>query len=184
MQTTDSAPATRADLSLTFHRYLTLTTFRRTGEAVPTVVWFVAHAGKLYVRTARSSGKVKRIRHTDRVLVAPASVLGHQRGLTVVGHARVLPQLEATAFETLIDAKYGFQSRAFNLFGDLRDGLDTAIMEITLDPGPGTEALLLEAMPEPQRAREFAIAASLVTAGALGIGSTLLVLRRLWRARR
>ena len=42
--------------------YLNLATFRRSGAAVETPVWFAAHAGRLYVFTEADAGKVKRLR--------------------------------------------------------------------------------------------------------------------------
>jgi PPOX class probable F420-dependent enzyme len=53
-------------------RYINLTTFRKSGIAVPTPVWFVVHEGRLYVFTAAQSGKAKRLRANGRALVAPS----------------------------------------------------------------------------------------------------------------
>ena len=58
------------------HKNINLTTFRKSGNEVPTPVWFVVLEGKLYVRTEASSGKVKRIRNNGRVEPAPSTVRG------------------------------------------------------------------------------------------------------------
>jgi PPOX class probable F420-dependent enzyme len=52
---------------LTGYECVCLTTFRKNGEAVPTPVWFAESDGKLYIYTANSSGKVKRIRNNASV---------------------------------------------------------------------------------------------------------------------
>src|SRR5215210_6903940 len=44
-------------------KYVNLTTFRKSGEAVDTTVWFALVDGRVYVQTGRDSGKVKRIRN-------------------------------------------------------------------------------------------------------------------------
>ncbi len=38
-------------------RYMRLITFRRSGEGVPTTVWFARMEGKVYVFTGANSGK-------------------------------------------------------------------------------------------------------------------------------
>ena len=58
------------------HKNMNLTTFRKSGNEVPTPVWFVILEGKLYVRTEASSGKVKRIRNNGRVEPTPSTVRG------------------------------------------------------------------------------------------------------------
>lgn len=57
-------------------RYVALTTFRRDGTPVVTPVWTVRHRGGWACTTGATSGKVKRLRRTDRVEVAPCSVGG------------------------------------------------------------------------------------------------------------
>ena len=67
--------------------YVSLTTFRRTGVAVPTPVWAAPDGEDLVVWTRADSGKVKRLRHTARVTVAPCDVRGRTRGPEVDGVA-------------------------------------------------------------------------------------------------
>ena len=51
-------------------RYVSLATFRRNGTEVKTPVWFAVIDGKLYVVSAGNAGKVKRLRHSPKALVA------------------------------------------------------------------------------------------------------------------
>ena len=84
----DAALAARAGAgtqgfaALRGHKYCLLVTYRRSGEPVPTPVWFgLDEAGDaLYVRTESRAGKVKRIRANPRVLVGPASARGKPTG--------------------------------------------------------------------------------------------------------
>jgi PPOX class probable F420-dependent enzyme len=62
------------------NRYLSLATFRKSGVAVETPVWFAAMGGKLYVFTAGSSGKVKRLRNSPKARIAPCDVRGRITG--------------------------------------------------------------------------------------------------------
>jgi PPOX class probable F420-dependent enzyme len=68
-------------------RYVSLTTFRRTGVAVPTPVWAAPDGDGLIVWTRADSGKVKRLRHTARVTCAPCGFRGRTTGPAVEGVA-------------------------------------------------------------------------------------------------
>lgn len=71
-------------------KYVSLTTFRRSGDAVPTPVWFALDSGTIYIESGPQSGKVKRVRHTSRVTVAPCSFNGTLTGPAHDGQARIL----------------------------------------------------------------------------------------------
>jgi hypothetical protein len=89
--------------------YLNLETYRRSGEALRTPVWFVRHADRLYIRTVAGSGKVKRVRHEPRVRVALCQVNGDLTGEWAEAWAREVPgdaALEALV-DRLLDEKYG-----------------------------------------------------------------------------
>src|SRR5437667_9729130 len=73
-------------------KYISLTTFRKNGAAIPTPVWFAERDGKLYLMTRNDSGKYKRIRNSSRVKVAPCTMRGKITGPEFDGTARVLPQ--------------------------------------------------------------------------------------------
>lgn len=70
-------------------KFVQLTTFRKDGTPVPTPVWAVVDGPDLLVVTDVATGKVKRIRHTPRVLVVPCGM----RGAVEPG----APEVEATA---------------------------------------------------------------------------------------
>ncbi len=72
--------------------YVSLTTFRRTGAAVPTPVWAAPDGDTLVVWTRADSGKVTRLRHTARVTVAPCDVRGRVTGPAVEGTGEFVPR--------------------------------------------------------------------------------------------
>ena len=69
-----SSPTTLAGLG--DERFVSLTTFRRSGEPVSTPVWIARDGDDLIVTTPKQSGKVKRLRHTPRVQLVPCSRTG------------------------------------------------------------------------------------------------------------
>jgi PPOX class probable F420-dependent enzyme len=63
-------------LSLADARFVSLTTFRRSGERVSTPVWVGRDGEGLVVLTPGGSGKVKRLRRDPRVELAPCGRFG------------------------------------------------------------------------------------------------------------
>jgi PPOX class probable F420-dependent enzyme len=97
-------------------QYVSLTTFRRTGTPVSTAVWAAPDdEGFLLVWTGAESGKVKRLRHTATVSVAPCDRVGNVTGDAVAGTARLLPSSELGRVRTAMTRKYGlaFSTSAF-----------------------------------------------------------------------
>ena len=63
-------------LPLADARFVSLTTFRRSGEAVSTPVWVGRDGASLVVLTPADSGKVKRLRNDPRVELRPCGRFG------------------------------------------------------------------------------------------------------------
>jgi uncharacterized protein len=63
-------------LTLADERFISLTTFRRSGEPVSTPVWVGRDGEAIVVLTPAGSGKVKRLRHDPRVEVRPCGRFG------------------------------------------------------------------------------------------------------------
>jgi PPOX class probable F420-dependent enzyme len=87
---------------------MSLTTFRKTGEAVVTPMWFAESKGIIYLGTGVNAGKLKRIRHTERVTLAACTMSGKVTGSEIEGLARVVsePQ-EVSEAQTALSKKYG-----------------------------------------------------------------------------
>ena len=95
-------------------KYLTLETFKKSGEGVKTPVWFAADPSakldsgnaKLYVYTIGVSGKVKRIRNNASVRIAPCSMRGDVQGDWVRARAEIVSGAEAAHGMQLLNKKY------------------------------------------------------------------------------
>lgn len=72
-------------------KYISLASFRKSGAAVRTPVWFGEENNKLYVMTRSDSGKAKRIRNNPRVEIAPCTMGGKVTGPAFAATARVVP---------------------------------------------------------------------------------------------
>ncbi len=78
-------------LEIRGQKYISLTTLRRSGAAVPTPVWLGEKDDKIYVMTRSDSGKYKRIRNSPQVRIAPCTVRGKTTGPEFAATARILP---------------------------------------------------------------------------------------------
>ena len=98
-------------------QYIALTTFRKTGQAVTTQVWFAQRLGTIYVETHSDAGKIKRLHRSGRVTFAPCTYSGKVTGAVIAGKARILTEPgECTAASTALAKKYGFVRPLFHFF--------------------------------------------------------------------
>jgi PPOX class probable F420-dependent enzyme len=95
-------------------KFVALTTFRRSGVGVPTTVWVGRDGDALVVTTPTGSGKVKRLRHDERVELRPSS----RRGTIdtsvppVAGVAEVVEgPVAMDRLGEVMGAKYGLEYR-------------------------------------------------------------------------
>ena len=108
------------DADLGAAKYISITTYRRTGAGVATTVWPVAVEGKLYVSTGSRTGKVKRIRNNPDISVAQCDGRGRSTGAAHKGVARIIPVAQHPEVETAMVRKYGVQKRIINLVDKVR----------------------------------------------------------------
>jgi PPOX class probable F420-dependent enzyme len=129
-------PGTAADLdSLRGHKYCLLVSFRRSGEPVPTPVWFGLDRGRAYFNTRERNAKVKRIRRNSHVRVGPCSLRGKPLGPLAEGSARVLPHSDEPMAEAALRSNYGLVRRAYYAaFGGRGD--PTVYVEISAAGAP------------------------------------------------
>lgn len=92
--------------SISGQKYLSLTTFRKSGAPVPTPIWFAESDGKLYVMTRSDSGKAKRLRNNPQVRIAPCTIRGKVTGPEFPATARVLPPDAWLAARHVLHKKY------------------------------------------------------------------------------
>jgi uncharacterized protein len=87
-------------------RYVSLATFRKSGVAVYTPIWFAEDKNKLYFMTNSKSGKCKRIRNNPQVKIAPCTIRGKIIGPEFPAIVRILPPEEFARVRQAINAKY------------------------------------------------------------------------------
>jgi PPOX class probable F420-dependent enzyme len=97
-------------------RFVLLTTFRRSGEPVPTPVWVLPDAGAAIVSTPEGAGKLKRLRRDPRVTLQPCDRRGKVApGAPLVeGRAEIIGDPDASAaVNRRLERKYGVEFRIF-----------------------------------------------------------------------
>lgn len=95
-------------------QYLNLETYKKDGQGVKTPVWFAAdHSvtldlseARLYAYTIGVSGKVKRIRNSPQVRIAPCDMRGNVKGEWVSARAAIVTGTEAQRGTQLLKKKY------------------------------------------------------------------------------
>ena len=117
-KTLDMAQPSFQDLAK--ERYVSLVTFRRNGNGVPTPIWIAPDDGKLYAVTDGTSAKMKRLRVTGRVRIAACDARGKVKGEWVDAHARRVDDLAVVARAmAALERKYGWQVALLNWFSRL-----------------------------------------------------------------
>jgi hypothetical protein len=101
-------------------RYVNLETYRKSGQAVRTPLWFVEDSGVLYMRTPAQSAKVKRIRNNRHVRLVPSDVRGKPIGEWVDGEATLIEAAEAGWVNQLVKRKYGLFKRLIDIRSRLK----------------------------------------------------------------
>jgi uncharacterized protein len=97
------------------YRYVRMVTYRRSGEGVPTTVWFALVDGRAYVFTGMQTGKAKRIRNNPRVRLTPSNFIGRPRAQSSIeAVARLMDKDGEDLADRAIDEKYGWQYRLYN----------------------------------------------------------------------
>ncbi len=110
-------------LAMDAHEFVSLTTFRRSGDGVPTAVWIARDGDALVITTAASTGKVKRLRNDPRVTLRPCSRTGAvaDDAPTVGGRAEIVTDAERISqYADALRRKYKLQYRLIDGLGKLR----------------------------------------------------------------
>ncbi|MBK1786112.1 PPOX class F420-dependent oxidoreductase [Prauserella cavernicola] len=116
-------------------KYVQLTTFRKSGDAVPTPVWAAEDDGELVLFSGRTAGKVKRIRREPHVEVVACDLRGRAtHGATVTGVARILDDDASERVRRVIARKYGLSGTITMFFSRLRGGSQRTVgIAVALD---------------------------------------------------
>lgn len=122
------------DLRLLRGRHCILVTYRTDGSPVPTPVWFAVHRDRVLLRTGSDAYKVKRLRRTPTVLIAPSTGRGRPAGAAMEGRARILDPAEEPEAERALQSGHGLLRRLYANTVDAR--LPTVYIEIGPRPAP------------------------------------------------
>lgn len=104
-------------------KYLLLTTFTKDGKPKPTPIWAAPEGDRLLVITQADSWKVKRIRNTARVTIAPCDRRGKVEGEAVEATAVILDKSRTADVYDAISRRYGLVGTVFGLVSKLRGGM-------------------------------------------------------------
>jgi len=119
-------------------RFVSLTTFRRSGAGVATAVWIARHGEDLIVTTPATSGKVKRLRNDPRVEMRPCSRSGHvdDDAPTVAGTAEIVPDSDTD--RGIIRRKYGLEYRVVMFVERLAKRRQEPRLTLRIKPAPAS----------------------------------------------
>lgn len=109
-----------------------LTTFRRNGRPIAVPVWAAGDGKRLYVRTERLSGKVKRLGRDCRAQVAPCTRSGRPMGPPMPATGRVLSPEEELSAERALARRYRLVRELFESTVDLLR-VDMCYLELELE---------------------------------------------------
>jgi PPOX class probable F420-dependent enzyme len=98
------------------HKYINLETYKKSGKAVQTPVWFVISENQIFVITTKNTGKVKRIRNNQAVRIMPCGMRGEPKGDWVEGKARFADEQESETAVKMRLKKYGFKAKLVGMF--------------------------------------------------------------------
>jgi uncharacterized protein len=111
-------------------KFLSIETYRKSGQAMPTAVWFAEINGAYYFQTQKNAGKVKRIRNNATVRIAPCTQSGAITGEWIAARAEIVTETPAAlAAQTALAKKYGLMKRLFDLFSR-RKGYDAVKISV------------------------------------------------------
>ncbi|MEM2160088.1 MAG: PPOX class F420-dependent oxidoreductase [Candidatus Nitrosotenuis sp.] len=98
------------------HKYINLETYKKSGQAVRTPVWFMISDGLVFVLTTKNTGKAKRIKNNNTVKIMPCGMRGEPKGDWIDGTARFADDVETQNAIKLRHKKYGLRAKLVGMF--------------------------------------------------------------------
>ena len=130
-------------------RQALVVTFKRSGEAVPTVVNFgLSEDGRIYFRSEPHTAKIKRISNNPRVLVGPCGIRGKPRGPLAAGVARVLAAEDSEPAHKLVRGNW---SPAMWPSEMAMDGLGVSVVYVEIESDAHSSPSPIASTPAPSR---------------------------------
>lgn len=100
-------------LELGDEHFVSLTTFRKSGERVSTPVWIARDGDAVLVTTPNGTGKVKRLRNNPTVELQPSNRMGKTKDTDVPVSAVASAEPETADQSAIFRKKYGLEYRIF-----------------------------------------------------------------------
>lgn len=134
---------TKLATRLSGEKFVSLTTYKRSGEAVATPMWVVCDGVHLSVWTPADSWKVKRARRDPRVTLRACGRTGKIDAAAPVleGTAEVVTDpVEVSRVEALVKQKYGLEFRVMTLIETVaaRGRKSRVLLRISPQPTKGS----------------------------------------------
>jgi PPOX class probable F420-dependent enzyme len=132
-------------MTISDEKYVTTTTFRKSGTPVATPTWIVPlDGGRVGFWTSSRSGKYKRLRNDPRITLQPADARGRVKAGSQASTGTVQLVTSGADFDAIqqrVRAKYGMQvpmSKFFNTLGHIGKGKfpygDVGVVVTVTDP--------------------------------------------------
>ncbi len=109
-------------------KYINVQTFKKNGQPISTPVWFIIKDNKIFFRTSKNSGKIKRIRINNNIKFALCDIKGKIKGEWFDGIAKIENDSNNVIL-SLINKKYGISSQFLKIFYKIKK-IDIAILSI------------------------------------------------------
>jgi PPOX class probable F420-dependent enzyme len=113
-------------------KYCVVVTYKKSGEPVPSPVWFGVANGKLYFETGAYTVKLKRIARNPEVRVAASTTRGKPVSAPFAGTARVVESEDEDEAERIVQSNYGLFRRLYHGMGE---GVTSVYVEVTPSAG-------------------------------------------------
>ena len=113
--------------------YCLLTTFKKSGDGVPSPMWFVAQKDTVYMTTRGQSWKVKRIRNNNEVTIGWCNSSGSKHGKLYPASASIIT--EGSEFENALIAlnkKYGLKKKLIDFGLKFAKDKTEAVLKVEL----------------------------------------------------
>lgn len=98
------------------HEYINLESYKKNGQAVQTPVWFMISDNTIFVQTAKTTGKIKRIKNNSKIRIMPCGIRGESKGEWVEGIATLADDTKIQEIIKLRVKKYGFKAKMLGMF--------------------------------------------------------------------
>ena len=114
------------------NKYINIETFKKNGSYVRTPVLFVNKDDKIYFRTSKKSGKIKRIKNNSFIKFTPCNIYGKVKYMQwKEGYAKIANTEVIDTIDRLFGQKYGIINKFLKLLYKIRK-LDLVLVEVKL----------------------------------------------------